>query len=209
MRRARRYSSLNTKLILQSWFSLTNSGGSSLPLRSPSLGLWSGVPAAAPGQQAVQRQPATQNRDKEAELHKAPENILKGLCDDIWTRAWTSKHHFKSFHTPTACTRAPTSMVPTQHVRTLRSQRALVRSGQSTQHCASYRPMRTRNQNMANRSPHHSDRGYAAPKKPFGRERTRHETTSSYLPLQRLSFAAQKRLMSVYSQKTTLYSSVG
>lgn len=85
MRRARRYSSLNTKLILQSWFSLTNSGGSSLPLRSPSLGLWSGVPAAAPGQQAVQRQPATQNRDKEAELHKAPENIFKGLCDDIWT----------------------------------------------------------------------------------------------------------------------------
>ena len=135
--------------------------------------------------------------------------IYSKACVTTSGPAWTSKHHFTSFHTPTACTRAPTSMVPTQHVRTLRSQRALVRSGQSTQHSASYRQMRTINQNVANRSPHHSDRGYAAPKQPFGRERTNHETTSCYLPLQHLSFAAQKRLISVYSQKATPWGSVG
>jgi hypothetical protein len=90
--------------------------------------------------------------------------IYSKACVTTYAPAWTSKHHFTSFHTPTACTRAPTSMVPIQHVRTLRSQRALARSGQSTRHCASHRPMRTINQNMANRSPHHSDRVYAAPK---------------------------------------------
>jgi hypothetical protein len=90
--------------------------------------------------------------------------IYSKACFTTSGQAWTSKHHFTSLHTRTACIRAPTSMVPTQHVRTLRHRRTLVRNGQSTQRCAPDHPMRCTDENIANRSPHHNDRGRAAAK---------------------------------------------
>ncbi len=135
--------------------------------------------------------------------------IYSKACVTTYGPAWTSKHHFTSFHTPTACTRAPTSMVPTQHVHTLRSQRALVRSGQSTQHCAPYHPMRTHKPEHGKPITAPQRQELRCSKKPIDHERTRRLTTSCYLPFQHLSFAAQKRLISVYSQKATPWGSVG